>query len=69
MLKSVNMPILKNQQCNMSSDDVGFFDGKNKFYNLPDGYKIIINEQDVVVRKSKRVEYTQSKLYENKRVA
>ena len=53
----------------MSSDDVGFFDGKNKFYNLPDGYKIIINEQDVVVRKSKRVEYTQSKLYENKRVA
>ena len=32
--------------------------------NLPEGYKIIIN--DVVVRKSKRVEHTSSRLYENK---
>ena len=34
--------------------------------NLPEGYKIIINEQDVVVRKSKRVEHIPSRLYENK---
>ena len=34
--------------------------------NLPEGYKIIINEQDIVVRKSKRVEHTPSRLYENK---
>ena len=29
--------------------------------------KLIINEQVLVVRKSKRLEYTPSKLYENKR--
>ena len=42
---------------------------KKDFCKLPKGYKIIINEQDVVVIKSKRVEYTPSKLYENKRRA
>ena len=39
---------------------------QKEFCNLPEGYKII-NEQDVVTRKSKRVEYILSKLYENKR--
>ena len=36
------------------------------FYNLPGVTKLIINEQDVTVRASKKVEYTPSKLYENK---
>ena len=43
-------------------------EAKTNFCNLVQDYKII-NEQDVVVRKSKRVEYTPSKLYENKRKA
>ena len=43
--------------------------GKKDFCNLPKGYKIIINERDVFVRKSKRVQYTLLKLYENKRRA
>ena len=43
-------------------------EAKTNFCNLVEDYKII-NEQDVVVRKSKRVEYTPSKLYENKRKA
>ena len=43
--------------------------GKKDFCNLPKGYKIIITERDVFVRKSKRVQYTLLKLYENKRRA
>ena len=43
----------------MSDDEV------KDFCNLLEGY-IKINEQDDVVRESKGVEYTLSKLYENK---
>ena len=38
-------------------------EAETNFCNLVGGYKII-NEQDVVVRKSKGVKYTPSKLYE-----
>ena len=54
----------ESQQCNMLryDDDDGFLrcknEGKKDFCNLLEGYKIIVNEQDVVVRKSKRVKYT-----------
>ena len=41
---------------------------KTNFCHLVQGYKIV-SEQDVVVRKSKRIEYTPSKLYGNKRRA
>ena len=41
---------------------------ETNFCNLAEGYKII-NEQDVVVTKSIRVEYNPSKQYENKRRA
>ena len=61
------------QQCNMLSDDDdddGFFEEKKEglkdFCNLPWVTKLIINEQDVSVRTCKIVEYTSSKLYENK---
>ena len=38
-------------------------EAETNFCNLVGGYKII-NEQDAVVRKSKGVKYTPSKLYE-----
>ena len=51
-------------------DDGGIFEAckkdKKDFCNVPEGYKMIMNEQDVVARNSKRVKYTTSKLYENK---
>ena len=60
----------ENRQCNMlRNDDDGFFEvlkeGEKDFVTCPRSYKII-NEHDVVVKKSKTVEYTPSKLYENK---
>ena len=66
----------ENPQCSMLSndddyDDDAFFlrykkNAKIYFWNLPKVYKLIINEQGVFVRRSKRVEHTPSKLYENK---
>ena len=40
---------------------------KKDFCNLPGVTKLIINEQDVTVRTCKKVEYTPSKLHENKK--
>ena len=50
----------ESQQCN--DDDDEFLrcrkEGKKDFCNLHEGYKIILNEEDIVVRKSKRVKHT-----------
>ena len=43
--------------------------GKRIFVTCPRVTKLIINEQDVIARKSKGVAYTPPKLYENKRRA
>ena len=55
------------------NDDDEFFEvqkeGQRDFCNLLELKRIIINEQDVAVRICKIVEYTPSKLYENKRRA
>ena len=54
-------------------DDDGFFEVQKRrskgFCNLPRVTKLIINEQDVAVGTCKKVEYTPSKLYKNKRRA
>ena len=39
---------------------------KKNFFKLLEVTKLIINEQDVAVRTYKKVEYTLSKLHENK---
>ena len=69
----------ENQQCIMLSDDDddddddGFFEVLKKdqkdFCNLLGVTKLIIHEQDVAVRTCKKVEYTPSELYGNKRRA
>ena len=70
MLKSANTPIQKTENVTCWAMTMRIFWSikrmQKEFCNLPEGYKII-NEQDVVTRKSKRVEYILSKLYENKR--
>ena len=60
------------RQCNMLSDDDdddddGYFEvQKETFVTCLRVTKLIINEQDVAVRACKKVEYTSSKLHENK---
>ena len=62
----------ENQQCSMLSDDDddGFFEmqkeGQKIFVTCLGVTKLITNEQNVSVRTRKKVEYTLSKLYENK---
>ena len=57
----------------LSDDDDEFFEvlkeGQKDFCNLIEVKKLIINEQDITVRTCKKVEYTTSKSYENKRSA
>ena len=54
----------------LGDDDDGFSEvqkeGLKDFCYLPVVTKLIINEQDITVRTCKKVEYTTSKLYENK---
>ena len=71
MLKSVNTPMQKNNSATCwAMMMMDFWGVKKKVKKVFVSYlwvtKLIINEQDVAVRTFKKIEYTPSKLHENK---
>ena len=68
MVKMLHITCIAMQQrLILSTNKIKIIIAQRIFCNLPGVTKLIINEQDITVRTCKKVEYTPSKLYENKR--